>query len=675
VNFSAPFIRRPIGTTLMAIGLFLVGAVAYAFLPVASLPSVEFPTINVTASRPGADPNIMAATVAAPIERRLGEISGVTELTSVTSLGQSRITIQFDLSRSIEGAARDVQAALNAALSDLPTDLPTLPTFRKANFAAAPILILALTSKTMHPSAIYDAADSIIAQRLSQVSGVADVTVAGSEQPAVRVRVDPTRLSAMGLSMEDVRTAISNANAAGPLGTFDGDKRAVTIGINDQLWNSNEYDPLVVSTVNGTVIRLSNIASIRPSVRNSRAAGWFNRDPSVLLIITKQADANVIDTVDRIYSLLPELRQWVPAGLEISVLSDRTQTIRASVRDMQLTLAATVVLVMLVVFLFLRRAAPTAAAGVTVPLALSGTCAAMWAAGFSIDNLSLMALAVSVGFVVDDAIVMIENAFRHLEKGASPLRATLQGAKQIGFTVVAISVSLVAAFIPLLFMGGLVGRLFREFSVTLAFAIAISTVVSLSVTFLQVLTSAMAAYAFARLQFRGRNALFVLFLATLMVPFQVMVVPLFIELRYLGLLNSMAALIVPEMAMPFGVFLLRQAFLSLPRELEEAAFVDGAGHLRVFFRLVLPLSKPAIATVAVFSFMGSWNNFLWPLVVINNPDLMTLPLGLASMSSRFVTDWNLLLAGATISILPIVALFVFAQRYVLQGVSMSGLKG
>ncbi|MGA7404918.1 MAG: efflux RND transporter permease subunit, partial [Pseudolabrys sp.] len=421
----------------MAIGLFLVGAVAYSFLPVASLPSVEFPTINVTASRPGADPNVMAATVAAPIERRLGEISGVTELTSVTSLGQSRITIQFDLNRSIEGAARDVQAALNAALSDLPTDLPTLPTFRKANFAAAPILILALTSKTMHPSAIYDAADSIIAQRLSQVSGVADVTVAGSEQPAIRVRVDPTRLSAMGLSMEDVRTAISNSNAAGPLGSFDGDKRAVTIGINDQLRDASEYDPLVVSTVNGTVIRLSNIASIRPSVRNSRAAGWFNRDPSVLLIITKQADANVIDTVDRIFELLPELRQWVPAGLEISVLSDRTQTIRASVRDMQLTLAATVVLVMLVVFLFLRRVAPTAAAGVTVPLALSGTCAAMWAAGFSIDNLSLMALAVSVGFVVDDAIVMIENAFRHLEKGASPLRATLQGAKQIGFTVVA----------------------------------------------------------------------------------------------------------------------------------------------------------------------------------------------------------------------------------------------
>jgi len=482
VNFSYPFIRRPIGTTLLAIGLFLVGAVAYLFLPVASLPTVEFPTIYVSASRPGAEPNVMAATVAAPLERRLGEISGVTELTSVSSLGSSRITIQFDLNRSIDRAARDVQAALNAALADLPGDLPTLPTFRKANPSAAPILILALTSKTLQPSAIYDAADSVIAQRLSQVDGVADVTVAGSEQPAIRVSVDPARLSAMGLSLEDVRTAISNSNAAGPLGSFDGNKRAVTIGINDQLRDTDEYNPVVVKTVNGTVIRLSSVATIRPSVRNTRAAGWYNKDPSVLLIITKQRDANVIDTVDRIYELLPELRQWVPQGLDISVLSDRTQTIRASVRDMQLTLTATIALVMLVVFLFLRRAAPTAAAGVTVPLALAGTCAAMWAAGFSIDNLSLMALAVSVGFVVDDAIVMIENAFRHLEKGASPLRAALQGARQIGFTVVSISVSLVAAFIPLLFMGGVVGRLFREFSVTLAFAIAISTVVSLSVT-------------------------------------------------------------------------------------------------------------------------------------------------------------------------------------------------
>jgi hydrophobe/amphiphile efflux-1 (HAE1) family protein len=482
MNFSWPFIRRPIGTTLMAIGLFLVGMIAYTFLPVSSLPSVDLPTIHVTASRPGADPNIMAATVAAPLERRIGEISGVTELTSVSSLGTTSITVQFDLSRSVEGAARDVQAALNAALSDLPSDMPTLPTFRKFNPAASPILILALTSKTMRGSEIYDAADTVIAQRLAQVDGVADVTVAGSEQPAIRVRVDPTRLAAMNLSLEDVRNAIVNDNAVGPNGSFDGGKRSVTIGLNDQLRNASDYDPVVVKTVNGTVIRLSDIATIRPSVRNSRSAGWYNRDPSVLLIITKQGDANVIDTVDRVYALLPELKQWVPAGLEFSVLTDRTQTIRASVNDMQMTLAATIGLVMMVVFLFLRRAAPTAAAGVTVPLALAGTCAAMWAAGFSIDNLSLMALAVSVGFVVDDAIVMIENAARYLEQGASPMRAALKGAKQIGFTVVSISVSLIAAFIPLLLMGGIIGRFFREFSVTLAFAIIISTVVSLSVT-------------------------------------------------------------------------------------------------------------------------------------------------------------------------------------------------
>ncbi len=482
MNFSRPFIHRPIGTTLMAIGLFLVGAVAYAFLPVSSLPNVELATIRVSANRPGADPATMAATVAAPIERHLAEIAGVTELTSVSSLGNARITVQFDLSRSIDGAAQDVQAALNAALNDLPSDMPSLPRFRKFNPSAAPILILALTSKTMQGSAIYDAADSVIAQRLSQVDGVADVSVAGSEQPAIRVRVDPRRLAAMGVSMEKVRTAIANANAVGPLGAFDGPQRNVTVGINGQLRAAGEYNPVVVKTVDGKVIRLGDVATIRPSVRNSLSAGWYNKQPSVLLFITKQADANVIDTVDRIFKLLPTLKQWVPAALDIAVLADRTQTIHASVHDMQLTLAASAALVMLVVFLFLRRAAPTAAAGITVPLALAGTCAAMWAAGFSINILSLMALAISVGFVVDDAIVMIENVFRNLERGYSPLRATLKGSRQIGFTVVSISVSLIAAFTPLLFMGGIVGRFFREFSMTLTFAIIFSTLVSLSVT-------------------------------------------------------------------------------------------------------------------------------------------------------------------------------------------------
>ncbi|CAM9915051.1 unnamed protein product, partial [Phaeothamnion confervicola] len=482
MNFSYPFIRRPVGTTLLAMGLFLVGLVAYHFLPVASLPSVEYPTIRVSASRPGADPAIMAATVAAPLERRLGEIPGVTEITSSSSLGSTNITIQFDLKRNIDGAARDVQAALNAALTDLPGDLPQLPRFRKVNPAAAPILILAMTSKNTSASAMYDIADTVIAQRIAQIDGVAEITVNGAEQPAIRVRVNPVAIASMGVTTEDIRNAIANANSASPIGTFDGPVLARTIGTNDQLREPRDYENIVVKSASGTVVRLGGIASIEQSVRNSRSAAWFNLQPSVLLVVTKQADANVIETVDKIRELLPELRRWIPADVDISVLSDRTLTIRASVFDMQLTLAATIALVMLVVFLFLRRAAATIAAGVTVPLALSGTCALMWVAGFSIDNISLMALAVSVGFVVDDAIVMIENVFRNLEKGMSPLRATIEGARQIGFTVISISVSLIAAFIPLLFMGDLIGRLFREFSVTLTFAIVISTAVSLSVT-------------------------------------------------------------------------------------------------------------------------------------------------------------------------------------------------
>jgi multidrug efflux pump subunit AcrB len=482
MNFSYPFIRRPVGTTLLAIGLFLVGCVAYAFLPVASLPSFELPTVRVSASRPGADPATMAATVAAPLERRLGEIAGVNEITSVSSLGASSITIQFDLGRSIDGAGRDVQAALNAAATDLPSDLPTLPTFRKVNPAAFPIFIVALTSSTIPAAEIYNIADTVIVQRLSQVDGVAEVTATGAEQPAVRVQLNPVALAAIGLSMEDVRNAIVNANAAGPLGVFDGPGQAVTLGGNGQLWDPVDFNPIVVKSANGTAVRLTDVASIKRGVRNNFSAAWFNRQPAVLLTVTRQANSNILETVDRLREVIDDLKNWIPADIHIQVLNDRSQTIRASVRDMQITLAITVVLVMGVVLVFLRRTTPTLAAGVTVPLSLAGTCALMWLAGFSIDNLSLMALAVSVGFVVDDAIVMIENVFRNLEAGSSPLRATIEGAKQIGFTVVSISVSLVAAFIPLLFMSGIIGRLFREFSVTLTFAILVSTVVSLSVT-------------------------------------------------------------------------------------------------------------------------------------------------------------------------------------------------
>src|SRR5256714_2258264 len=390
MNFSRPFIERPIGTTLLALGLLLLGIVAYRFLPVASLPSVEFATINVSATRPGADPETMAATIAAPLERRLGEIAGVTEMTSVSSLGNSRISIQFDLSRSLDGAARDVQAALNAAATDLPSDLPMLPRFKKSNPAAAPVLILALTSSTLSPSDIYDAADTVIAQRISQVDGVAEVTVAGAEQPAIRVRANPMLLSSIGLSIEDLRVAITSANALAPLGIIDSERQAVAIDSNAQLRTLEEYRNIVVKMANGNVVRLSEVATVEQSNRNSRAAAMFNAQPAILLIITKQGDANVIETVDRIRELIPEIKRWIPTGIDISVLSDRTGTIRASVFDMQVTLGLTVVLVMLVVYVFLRRPTPTLAAGVTVPLSLAGNGAGRWGAGVSGPHPPLM---------------------------------------------------------------------------------------------------------------------------------------------------------------------------------------------------------------------------------------------------------------------------------------------
>ncbi len=483
MNFSRPFIERPIGTTLLAVGLFLVGVVAYFSLPVASLPSIEFPTIRVMASLPGGDPETMAARVAAPLERRLGEIPGVNELTSVNSIGSSRITVQFTPSRSIVGAAQDVQAAINAAAADLPADMPQLPRFRKSNPAAAPIIILALTSKTIPPDKLYDVADTVIVQRLSQVEGVAEVTAAGAEQPAVRVRVNPMLLASMGLSIDKVRSAIVEANALAPLGFIEGAKQAIAIETNAQLgMRIDDYKRIAVKTDKGNVVRLGDVAEVLQGTRDARAAASFNGQPAILLHVTKSEDANVIETVDRIHALLPDLKRMLPAGIDVSVLSDRTTTLRASVHDMQLTLGLSAALVMLVVYLFLRRSTPTLAAGITVPLSLAGTCAAMWAAGFSINNLTLMALAVSVGFVVDDAIVMIENMFRNLERGLPPVRAALEGARQIGFTVIAISVSLIAAFIPLLLQSDANGRLLREFSVTLAFAVIISTVVSLSVT-------------------------------------------------------------------------------------------------------------------------------------------------------------------------------------------------
>src|SRR5216683_3059936 len=457
-SISEPFIRRPVGTTLLAIGLFLVGGVAYEFLPVAAVPNVDFPSIRVSATRPGADPSVMAATVAAPLERRLGEIAGIDQITSTSSLGNTSIQLQFAIGRDIDRAARDVQAAINASLADLPSDLPSLPRFRKANSAAAPVFVLALTSKTISSSRIYDVADTVLAQRISQVPGVGEVTVSGADQPAVRIALNPVALSTAGIATDDVRLAIINANPLGPVGIFNGGRQSETLSINRQMRTAAEFRDVVIKSANGNFVRLSDVAEVEDSVRNSRSIAWFNKQPAVLIQITKQGDANVIDTVDRVRALLPELKQWIPAGVDISTLVDRTGTIRASVADMQLTLLATAILVMVVVFAFLRRITPTIAAGVSVPLAFS------------------------VGFVVDDAIVMIENMYRNLEHGMRPYQAALEGAKQIGFTVLSISLSLIAAFTPLLFMDGIVGRLLREFSLTLTFAIVVSTVVSLTIT-------------------------------------------------------------------------------------------------------------------------------------------------------------------------------------------------
>ncbi len=483
VNVSALFIKRPIGTFLMAVGVFLIGLVAYSLLPVSSLPSIDFPAVFISSQYPGASPENMAATVAAPIERRVGEIAGVTELTSVSSLGNSVIITLFDLTRNVDGAARDVQAALNAAATDLPTGLPNVPIFRKANPNAIPVLILALTSDQMSAAAVYDAADTVLLQRISQIDGISDVSVAGSDQPAIRVRSDPAKLSAMGLNLDDVRTAIVNANAVSPTGEIDGQIYGRAITTNDQLKTLDDYRNLVVKVqANGTSVILADVASVENATRNARTEATFNGKPAVLIQIRKQANANVITTVDHVKALIPELQKFLPGGIKISVLNDRTTTIRASVSDMLYTIMATIVLVMIVVFVFLRRVTPTAAAGITVPLALAGTCACMYAVGFSVDNISLMALATSVGFVVDDAIVMIENIDKNADAGLGPMAAALAGARQIGFTVISISVSLMAAFIPLLFLGGIPGRLFREFSVTLAFAIIISTVASLTLT-------------------------------------------------------------------------------------------------------------------------------------------------------------------------------------------------
>jgi multidrug efflux pump len=482
MNLSAPFIRRPVATTLLTAAIALAGAVAFRVLPVSALPQIDFPTISVGASLPGASPEIMASSVATPLERQFGRIAGVNEMTSSSNLGTTSITLQFDLNRNIDGAARDVQAAINAARSYLPTNLPSNPTYRKVNPADAPILILALTSDVYDRGKLYDAASTIMQQRLSQIQGVGQVNVGGSSLPGVRVDVNPTQLNSFGLGLQDVSAMLSRQNSNSPKGQIVDGTSSADIIDNDQLLKAVDYMPLVVGYHNGSAVKLSDVANVEDSTENIRAAGFVNGKPSVLIIIFRQPGANIIDTVDRVREAIPALKASIPSAIDVRVVLDRTQTIRASVKDVERTLVISVCLVIFVVFVFLRSFRATLIPSVAVPVSLIGTFGVMYLCHYSIDNLSLMALTIATGFVVDDAIVVIENITRYIEQGMSPMLAALKGAREIGFTVLSISLSLVAVFIPILMMGGIVGRLFREFAVTLSVAILVSLLVSLTTT-------------------------------------------------------------------------------------------------------------------------------------------------------------------------------------------------
>jgi len=482
MNLSAPFIKRPVATTLLTAAIALAGAVAFRVLPVSALPQIDFPTISVGASLPGASPEIMASSVATPLERQFGRIAGVNEMTSSSNLGTTSITLQFDLNRNIDGAARDVQAAINAARSYLPTNLPSNPTYRKVNPADAPILILALTSDVYDRGKLYDAASTIMQQRLSQIQGVGQVNVGGSSLPGVRVDVNPTQLNSFGLGLQDVSAMLSRQNSNSPKGQIVDGTSSADIIDNDQLLKAVDYMPLIVGYHNGAAVKLSDVANVEDSTENIRAAGFVNGKPSVLIIIFRQPGANIIDTVDRVREAIPALKASIPSAVDVRVVLDRTQTIRASVKDVERTLVISVCLVIFVVFVFLRNFRATLIPSVAVPVSLIGTFGVMYLCHYSIDNLSLMALTIATGFVVDDAIVVIENITRYIEQGVPPMMAALKGAREIGFTVLSISLSLVAVFIPILMMGGIVGRLFREFAVTLSVAILVSLLVSLTTT-------------------------------------------------------------------------------------------------------------------------------------------------------------------------------------------------
>jgi len=482
MNISAPFVHRPVATTLLTVAIALAGAVAFRILPVSPLPQVDFPTISVSAGLPGASPETMASSVATPLERQFGRIAAVTEMTSSSTLGSCSITLQFDLNRNIDAAARDVQAAIAAARGYLPTNLPSNPSYRKVNPADSPIFMIALTSDTLSKGQMYDSASTIMAQKLAQVQGVGQVGVGGSALPGVRVELNPTALNKYGIGLEQVRSALASANANTPKGHFSDGQRMFEIGANDQLFNAIDYKPLLIAYHNGSAVRVSDVGDVVDSVEDLRNAGYVNGKPSVLVIIFRQPGANIIETVDRVRAVLPQIHASIPAAINMRIAMDQTQTIRASVHDVERTLLISVGLVVLVVFVFLKNVRSTFIPSIAVPVSLLGTFGVMYLFGYSLDNLSLMALTISTGFVVDDAIVVIENITRYLEKGLDPFAAALKGAQEIGSTVITMSISLIAVFIPLLLMGGIVGRLLREFAVTLSAAIGVSMVVSLTAT-------------------------------------------------------------------------------------------------------------------------------------------------------------------------------------------------
>jgi multidrug efflux pump len=482
MNISEPFIRRPVATTLLTAAVALAGAIGFEVLPVAPLPEVDFPTISVSASLPGGSADIMASSVATPLERQLGHIAGVTEMTSASSLGSTSITIQFDLSRDIDGAARDVESAINAARTYLPTNLPSNPTYRKVNPADAPVMILGLTSDKYGPDKLYDEASTVVEQKLSQIQGVGQVTVGGGALPSVRVDANPTQLASYGLTLANLQSVLSLQNSDLAKGQISDGVTTADIIANDQISHADDYKPLVVGYNHGAAVRLSDVAEVTDSVQNIRAAGYLNAKRAVTVIIFRQPGANIINTVDSITAQLPSIQASIPLGIETTIVLDRTTTIRASVSDVERTLLISIGLVIVVVFLFLRNGRATLIPGVAVPVSLVGTFAVMYLLGYTLDNLSLMAMTIATGFVVDDAIVVMENISRHLEDGMHPFAAALKGAEEIGFTVFSISISLIAVFIPLLMMGGIVGRLFREFAVTLSTSILVSMVVSLTTT-------------------------------------------------------------------------------------------------------------------------------------------------------------------------------------------------